>query len=125
MIDLQVENLIKLEIKILPKDFNMTIKNKYLHEKFDNLRANNKMPFMYGYGISSTDYVYYVNWELEDFKIKQEFIDTMLYEYGCSDKTIETAYEIIDLSDNGFSYKEVEQYIVILQNLINHESSSK
>jgi len=106
------------------------IKNKYLSKPFDELRNKNELPFHSDFGISGKDILkphpeYQAArriWEKTDIEIKNNFEYLMKTEYSISQNTINTAYEIQEYSDNGYSYQEVERYIVILQNYHNKEN---
>jgi hypothetical protein len=46
----------------------------------------------------------------------------MIENYKVTSNIIESAYEIMEMSDNGFSFREVEEYIIILKNCFDKET---
>ena len=109
---------------------NKMIENKYLYKKFDKLNEKNELPYHIHYKFNFSDYIReeirtpemkrfeedYEKWRRKDKKIKKDFCNCMIDNYNASKITINFAMEIVDRSDNGFSYKDTEEWIISLLN---------
>jgi len=107
------------------------IKNLNIAEEFqerDNKNSNEKMSLSFNYSVDqdvdefNKEYQrIYGTVNANEVKIMEEFGEAIIIGYNVSDKIIETAYRIMDMSDNGFSYRDIEEYIVLILNCIKGE----
>ena len=107
------------------------INNQQIGLYFDFLKNKNKYPYrldykLYNFNETNPEYEKaHKIWGETDENIKHRFEAVIKLTYNASDNLIQTAYEIMDYSDNGFSYKEIEIYIIILINFYEKEFYEK
>jgi hypothetical protein len=78
---------------------------KYLNQKYSNASLEDKE-------------LAYSEFHKKDKELDSAFEEQVKVVYNCDKNILDTAYELSDMSDNGTSYSEVENYIIVLLNFL-------